>query len=148
MNIDDIQIGGSHYKNQKTQHWNAMIVLNADYFSGVITKYVVRYKNKNGLEDLYKARHYLDKYATTDISIFKALIYMLIRHNRIYSRHQTRYLNNWVEEIRPQNNLGSLVVYSVMRGNLAKAKWDLDTLIRNEEENNATEPNSAYTNQG
>ena len=81
MSTDDTQVGGTHYKRQKTQHWNAMIVLGADYFSGVITKYIVRYRNKNGLEDLYKARHYLDKYATTKISIFKAAIYWLIRRS-------------------------------------------------------------------
>jgi hypothetical protein len=32
-----------------------------DYFSGNIVKYVVRHKFKNGLEDLKKARWYLDK---------------------------------------------------------------------------------------
>lgn len=30
------------------------------YYVGNIIKYVWRYNNKNGLEDLRKARHYLD----------------------------------------------------------------------------------------
>lgn len=30
------------------------------YFEGNVVKYVCRYKQKNGLEDLKKARHYLD----------------------------------------------------------------------------------------
>lgn len=32
-----------------------------DFLQGNIIKYVVRYKDKNGLEDLYKARTYLDR---------------------------------------------------------------------------------------
>jgi hypothetical protein len=31
-----------------------------DFCEGNIIKYIVRYKYKNGLEDLYKARKYLD----------------------------------------------------------------------------------------
>ena len=36
-----------------------------DYFSGNVIKYVVRQKFKNGLEDLKKARWYLDKLIST-----------------------------------------------------------------------------------
>ena len=32
-----------------------------DFLQGNIIKYTVRYKDKNGLEDLYKARTYLDR---------------------------------------------------------------------------------------
>ena len=32
-----------------------------DYFQGNIIKYVTRYKDKNGIEDLKKAKWYLDK---------------------------------------------------------------------------------------
>ena len=31
------------------------------YFLGNVIKYILRYKNKNGLEDLKKAREYLNK---------------------------------------------------------------------------------------
>jgi hypothetical protein len=37
-------------------------IFNLDYFQGNITKYVFRWRDKNGVEDLIKARHYLDKY--------------------------------------------------------------------------------------
>lgn len=55
------QVGGAHYKSQ-VQHWDFVAANNLDYFQGQITKYVYRWKNKNGLQDLEKAMHFLQKY--------------------------------------------------------------------------------------
>lgn len=55
------QEGGNHYRSP-IQHWDYVIANKLDYFQGQITKYVTRWKLKNGLQDLYKARHFLDKY--------------------------------------------------------------------------------------
>ena len=64
---DDIQIDGSHYKNSSSalkgvQHWTWCYHNNYDIFQVYITKYVHRHKEKNGIRDLKKARHTLDKY--------------------------------------------------------------------------------------
>jgi len=59
------QVGGSHYSahgRPDLQHWDVVDIFNLDYFQGNITKYVFRWRDKNGVEDLIKARHYLDKY--------------------------------------------------------------------------------------
>lgn len=56
------QVGGSHYKTNGEEHWDRVYRLELDYFQACITKYVERWKKKNGIEDLEKARHYLDKY--------------------------------------------------------------------------------------
>ena len=57
-----IQIGGDHYHNGGEQHWDRVWRLHgAGYFVGCITKYVERYQDKNGVQDLQKARHFLDK---------------------------------------------------------------------------------------
>lgn len=56
------QIGGNHYKTGGEEHWDRVNRLGLDYFQGQITKYVERWKKKNGVEDLKKARHFLDKY--------------------------------------------------------------------------------------
>jgi hypothetical protein len=59
------QVGGTHYRGQSRsgqQHWDVAADFNLDYFQGVITKYVMRWREKNGLEDLRKARQFLDKY--------------------------------------------------------------------------------------
>lgn len=56
------QIGGSHYGLGQFQHWDMVDLFHLDYFQGQITKYVVRWRDKNGIEDLEKAKHYLEKY--------------------------------------------------------------------------------------
>jgi hypothetical protein len=55
------QVGGNHYK-APVEHWDFVWANHLDYFQGQITKYVARWKGKNGLQDLYKARHFLEKY--------------------------------------------------------------------------------------
>lgn len=59
---NEIQVGGNHYKTGGEEHWDRVQRLGLDYFQGQITKYVERWKKKNGIEDLKKARHFLDKY--------------------------------------------------------------------------------------
>ena len=56
----DTQIGGSHYKNMKIQPLEFILANELEYAEGAVIKYVCRWKNKNGVEDLKKARHYLD----------------------------------------------------------------------------------------
>lgn len=65
MTADNIQIGGNHYKDNPIQTWDYIIENNLGYLEGNIIKYVSRYKKKNGIEDLKKARHYLDKLIET-----------------------------------------------------------------------------------
>jgi hypothetical protein len=54
------QVGGSHYKNLAIQPLEFIVANELDFPTGNVVKYVVRYKLKGGLEDLKKARHYLD----------------------------------------------------------------------------------------
>lgn len=61
LEANERQVGGIHYRN-KIQHWDWAASNELDYFQGQITKYVARWKNKNGIEDLKKAYHFLEKY--------------------------------------------------------------------------------------
>lgn len=61
MSANDVQIGGAHYRSS-IQHWDYVVANRLDYFQGQITKYVTRWREKGGLDDLRKARHFLDKY--------------------------------------------------------------------------------------
>jgi len=58
---NDRQEGGDHYQNKAIQPWDYIISNNIGYLEGNIIKYVSRWKEKHGLQDLKKARHYLDK---------------------------------------------------------------------------------------
>ena len=60
MNANDTQTGGTHYQ-VAIQPWDYIIANDLGYLEGNVIKYVTRYKNKNGIEDLRKAQHYLAK---------------------------------------------------------------------------------------
>jgi hypothetical protein len=63
LGANERQVGGDHYrKHGGEQHWDRQWRLHGPgYFIGCITKYVERYREKNGLEDLRKAQHFLEK---------------------------------------------------------------------------------------
>lgn len=62
MSANERQIGGNHYKKGGEEHWDRQWRLyGRGYFVGCITKYVERYHEKNGIQDLEKAKHFLDK---------------------------------------------------------------------------------------
>jgi hypothetical protein len=61
MSANDEQIGGRHYIEKPFQPWDYIVGNKMGYLEGNIIKYVSRYKEKNGVEDLIKASHYLDK---------------------------------------------------------------------------------------
>jgi len=59
---NDMQVGGQHYRGVKIQHWDIVDMHRLDYFQGQITKYVMRWRDKGGMQDLLKAQHFLAKY--------------------------------------------------------------------------------------
>jgi len=56
----DVQVGGRHYKSFKIQPIEYTLANNLGFCEGNIIKYVSRHKTKNGIEDLKKAKHYID----------------------------------------------------------------------------------------
>lgn len=66
MSANDNQIGGLHYVSKEIQPWAAMESwMSAAQFKGFLRgnciKYLARCDDKGGVDDLRKARHYLDK---------------------------------------------------------------------------------------
>lgn len=56
----DKQVGGRHYKGLKIQPVEYAHANNLPFLEGTIVKHVTRWRDKNGLEDLEKAKHYLE----------------------------------------------------------------------------------------
>jgi hypothetical protein len=57
------QVGGSHYKKAGgEEHWDRAWRLQYDPFQYIITKWVERWRDKGGIEDLEKAKHAIEKY--------------------------------------------------------------------------------------
>jgi len=54
------QVGGDHYKRLTFQPAEYIIANNIPFCEGNVIKYVTRWRDKGGVADLKKARHYLD----------------------------------------------------------------------------------------
>ena len=59
-NVLDTQVGGQHYKDMPIQPLEYIVANDLSFCEGNVVKYVSRWRAKNGVEDLRKARHYLD----------------------------------------------------------------------------------------
>ena len=59
------QVGGAHYAVKAIQPWDYIIANDLGYLEGNVVKYVSRWKDKGGIEDLKKAQHYLQKLIET-----------------------------------------------------------------------------------
>ena len=60
MSAKDYMIGGNHYTNLAIQPIEYILGNKLGYCEANVVKYITRWKNKNGVEDLRKARHYID----------------------------------------------------------------------------------------
>lgn len=60
MKWEDEQVGGSHYKTMKIQPLEYALQNDLGICEHAVIKYVSRYKVKGGIQDLEKARHYID----------------------------------------------------------------------------------------
>ena len=54
------QVGGTHYK-KRLDPWTIIDALGLDFYEGNALKYLLRYKEKDGIRDLEKLKHYADK---------------------------------------------------------------------------------------
>ena len=57
----ETQIGGDHYTKLTIQPMRYSMENGLDALQHTVIKYVTRFRDKNGIEDLEKARHYIDR---------------------------------------------------------------------------------------
>lgn len=60
MNALDTQVGGDHYKSMPIQPMEYSMANKLDACQHTIIKYVTRFRQKGGIQDLEKARHVID----------------------------------------------------------------------------------------
>jgi predicted MPP superfamily phosphohydrolase len=77
------QVGGTHYKTPY-EHWDLAIFLDMGCLEYASSKHVTRWRKKDGIKDLRKALHYLDK---------------LIEVYEIYDLHRPCPLDRVKEEV-------------------------------------------------
>lgn len=54
------QVAGSHYKELSIQPVEYVYRNQVGFFEGNVIKYVTRWRDKGGIDDLEKAKHYLE----------------------------------------------------------------------------------------
>lgn len=60
MSALDIQVGGGHYKKMPIQPMEFSMANNLDACQHTVIKYVTRFREKGGIQDLEKAKHVID----------------------------------------------------------------------------------------
>ena len=118
MSVNDKQVGGTHYTHQSYQHWDFAVDMagNDAYLKGCASKYVVRYKDKNGIEDLRKALHYIDKIeeARCPLTIYD------------YSMTTLKLMSDFVSQLEP--SVGKIVT-AIYYNDLDVARTGIEELI-------------------
>ena len=57
--VKDQQVAGNHYQ-RAIQPWDIISEWELDFWEGNVLKYLLRWKHKDGVQDLKKAKHYLE----------------------------------------------------------------------------------------
>ena len=146
MRASDRQVGGTHYKpkiDNGVEHWTYCIRSETPNLEYAASKYVTRWRNKNGVQDLEKAIHYLEKRIESvnlHIGTMKGGIYLPLMFGEFISSAECT-----IEE--------AAILYLIMHwtrvSELQTAIADIRILIQQaqEEEAQATEPGPGYVNQ-
>jgi hypothetical protein len=60
QNALDVQVGGDHYKKLKIQPIEYIHANQLPYCEANVVKYISRWRDKGGIKDLEKVKHYVD----------------------------------------------------------------------------------------
>jgi hypothetical protein len=60
LRASDSQIGGNHYKKFRIQPAEFCYKNNIPYLEATAIKYLCRWRDKGGIQDLEKAKHFID----------------------------------------------------------------------------------------
>ncbi|MBQ0161098.1 MAG: DUF3310 domain-containing protein [Bacteroidales bacterium] len=118
MSAINEQVGGTHYKEMQYQPIKLIQKTGVDFFCGNVIKYVSRYKKKNGIEDLRKAKHYLEYMKENNV------------RQRVYP--------DWVEEldhygwVNRMDKLEVCIISYAIKGYYNLALESIDILINDE----------------
>ena len=104
MKAIDTQIGGSYYKDMPYQPIALIDKLELDYFSGNVLKYLCRYRQKGGINDLEKARHYCQ--LARDFNVIKPSPSIL----------DTEEVEDFVRVNQIHEDVGDVILYDLLSG--------------------------------
>lgn len=112
---NDRQHGGDHYKGAEYQHWDWVTDCKLSYLAGVASKYAFRWRRKDGILDLEKSIHYVDK---------------CIENNMVGSLASHRVSKFWVFVLSNHVSLDdAAIIFYIMEGEWALARAGLAVLL-------------------
>lgn len=117
MKAMEKQIGGSHYKAMPYQPIVLIDKLELDYFSGNVLKYLCRYRQKDGIKDLEKARHYCELAKELNVIKFSP------------STLDTEEVEDFVRINELGEEVGEIILYDLLEGKWDDAIDDINKLI-------------------
>lgn len=117
MKATDTQIGGSYYKDMPYQPIALIDKLELDYFSGNVLKYLCRYRQKGGINDLEKARHYCQLAKELNVIMFSP------------STLDTEEVEDFVRINEMSEEVGEIILYDLLEGRWDDAIDDINKLI-------------------
>lgn len=68
MKSTDYQVAGDHYKKLKIQPIEYIMANQLPFAEGCIVKYATRWRDKGGIEDLRKAKQFIDFIIESEIA--------------------------------------------------------------------------------
>jgi len=131
MEVNEIQIGGKHYKREY-QHWDLVCDLELHYLLGCSTKYVSRWQEKNGLEDLRKSLHYIAKFEDKGLLVEE------------YTHEQSNNLDMFCDQL---HHVDGIIVKLICLGSFEEAVKLINELIEEVESgptSNYVDPDNNY----
>nr|DAP38310.1 MAG TPA: nucelotide kinase [Caudoviricetes sp.] len=117
MKAIEKQIGGSHYKAMPYQPIVLIDKLELDYFSGNVLKYLCRYRQKDGIKDLEKARHYCE--LAKELNVIKFFP----------PTSDTEEVEDFVRINEMSEEIGEIILYDLLCGKWDSAIDDINKLI-------------------
>jgi hypothetical protein len=57
MGANEKQVAGDHYQKKEIQPWDVIIAWELGFLDGNALKYIARWRDKGGLQDIRKAIH-------------------------------------------------------------------------------------------
>lgn len=110
------QVGGDHYKHPgEEEHWDRAIRLRYDPLQYIITKWVERWRDKGGIQDLLKAQHAIAKYIE------------VVREGKIQGAEHIRATNPLLDNLPLPEELLDIMPNMCFVYEGGTAKWDLWT---------------------
>ena len=133
MQANEFQIGGKHYKIPY-EHWDMVIDSDMPYVLGCATKYVSRWRDKNGVEDLKKSLHYIQKADENNIYLMKTNWLGRYRNKEL---EKLDYVRKFSSQLNPKDGF---LINTIANGLYSK----VITIIQDMIEEIENGPNSHY----